>query len=511
MDNNQENEAISNFLKAKQSQIDKKKELKEKVLISCGDVITKFSTQGNNTQSDQEKRNKAVAMLFIGSSACVLGQVMGIDIVPDHIANFASSVADINVFDTIEDKVNAFSYAFNENQLKTTVNNIFTDVIGFTSSNLTENSPQFLKDMTGLLLEMNYYLDPNKVDYSKLLNGIAAVGLTTGGMYAADVFNSKPYEERIAKYVEKNLPKEERASFAKNMNKHIQSAGTIESIFSKIPLFKKPALFVANFLNESYQHAISPKQTFQKAWISSHIGINTLKMVFSDQNNRDRINALNKELEDEKYNLNVNIFSNAKEKIKSSDFYTKMRNEGSNDSVSPTAMIKEASNNAYGDILKVNVKNALAKTLFVLGDKNKTKNEKKKALFVLNDISKLHKRTIDNRFDHYQVISDIAEKEIKAFKSNKKHQFKAFNNLSDAMNYINKKQETKFSQSRFKNGKNSSFNKVIVDKLNFKEAFSDIAINAKIREATEIENVKDALEEQKNEKLYKKNKSRIRR
>lgn len=65
---------IESFLAKKQQEIDNNLELKEKTLSNFGHVITKFKNQGLNTQSAQEKRNKAVSLLFMGTSLAVLAK-----------------------------------------------------------------------------------------------------------------------------------------------------------------------------------------------------------------------------------------------------------------------------------------------------------------------------------------------------------------------------------------------------------------------------------------------------
>jgi hypothetical protein len=324
--------------------------------------------------------------------------------------------------------------------------------------------------------------------------------------------NSKLAED-IAAYSEEgtDLAMNERLKYAKNQNADVQTESFIRGTLSKTFKEFKIEQWMSSVVGDMIKHITSPKKSAQKTWLILNIGKNNLKSMFTfDIDKKSELEEKNLRIKKEIKSLKINDYQESLDVLKEDDYFNQRP-----DSFSPHKEIAKASKNAYESVLKSNIKNSLSKSLFVLGDKDKTKEEKEKALDILNKISILNEKTKKNNFNDFEILSKIAKTEIEKIKYNANQSqnqlCKNFRNFGVARNYVNNRQEEWLNSLTFKlSDGNIDHKKDIPDKVSFDKVFLEVNIPNAMKEIKSKEEYSDKLSQKYAEEENKKSRQRRR-
>lgn len=480
------NSDIIKFLNEKE--LDKKET--EKLYQKTVKLFQKTQLKNKDSQSHQERLAFFKMIRFTASAGFVFSQIVGGPLQLDSLSELFTN-------DAIVGSLQAA-----------------TESLASTNSIL----PTPIQERTAdFFMEMSKWLDPDKVNLATPIGYIMTFGSASAGVRGLNLSKRRFYEEDIAKYSDDlqtykdTTTKNAIVNFANFTDEY-----KVKKFLTEFTPFSKIGLFAANIVVDIAKTLFNPVKTVKKTYLLSKMGLNEVNYFMGDKFQ----DKLKKSLKRDGYlkelkRLEGGYDANSTAKYISSTETFKYQDIDATSEIGALDMVFNSVQSAYDDTLKINVKNSLAKSMMVLGDENSSHYKRREALDVLNKVSKLHENTEDNRFDHYKVISQIADDYIKKIKEDKKvYTFKPDKNLTEkasfdlARDFVNKKQEEKLKILGTENpaDKNDP-NKNIVDEMSFGELF-DVSVKHQLIKLKRNDVDLDVYHKEKNDEISKKSKKK---
>ncbi len=477
------NDELIDFLNDKKE----KKQTTEFLYLKAAEAFQSTKLKPKESQSNQERLAFLKSITFTSASILVLSQVTG-------------EYHDFQVLD---------NYLTNE-AIVGSLNSL-----GESASRISNHVPDVMKEKTvDFFMELTKILDPNKIDLATPLGYIATFGSSSAAVRGMNLSKRRFYEEEIGKYSDDEMSsKEQTAKYAIEKFANFTDEYKFKKTLIGITPFSRMGLFVANIVVDMFKALTSPKKTLEKAFLTSKMTANEISYMMS----KDFKKILKKNEYIRKFhNLDEKYNPAKKAKFISSTDTFKYQDIDATSEIGSLDMVFGAVQSAYDDTLKINVKNSLSKSLAKIGDEKSSKTEKKEALSILVKISDLHKNTEDNRFDHYKVLSEIANDYLKKIKRDKKVlSFKPSEdedkktNFGLAREFVNRKQDEKLKILSLKNEIDESDpNQNIVDEMKFSDLF-DIAVKHQLEKLEKDDKNVDQFHKNKNKEIKRKNNKNV--
>lgn len=505
-----ENESIKDFLASKQKEIEKRQNKKSKA-EEFGNFVANLNIKNKNNKSSEDYRNLAYKTIFVTGGLFILDQASGYNL-------FGSTVSKIIPnMDNIDNTLSPLKSLLEEDRLNQGANKAMANVADFVynsgQSLKSEQMSEFDITLIKLSISFNQYFDTNVVDFHKVLEYSKIFGSLSIAAASSHMLKNSKLAEDIAAYSEEgtDLAMNERLKYAKNQNADVQTESFIRGTLSKTFKEFKIEQWMSSVVGDMIKHITSPKKSAQKTWLTLNIGKNNLKSMFTfDIDKKSELEEKNLRIKKEIKSLKINDYQESLDVLKEDAYFNQRP-----DSFSPHKEIAKASKNAYESVLKSNIKNSLSKSLFVLGDKDKTKEEKEKALNILNKISILNEKTKKNNFNDFEILSKIAKTELEKIKYNANQSqnqlCKNFRNFGVARNYVNNRQEEWLNSLTFKlSDGNIDHKKDIPDKVSFDKVFLEVNIPNAMKEVKSKEEYSEKLSQKYAEEENKKSRQRRR-
>ena len=413
---------------------------RDQILIDFDDVLTKFKTKKKSLDSEQDKINRAIKYLFIGSSLGIILCISKMDIQITHAEVLGMAEAAIDTVDYIGNKTTGSlnetgSYIYKE-FIKEPMQLGYNEVV---SKLNTEEIRALKENVIEWLLEMNMYFDPTKIDYTKILqfmggfaNGILSIEL-------ASKIKRRPSEEKIALFADPDIEVDyESTRYAINKYKKASSEYKYKKAFYKILESKNMPLMVVDLITDLTSHILNPKNTMKKIWIKTRLAINETYLIKKIRKEASLVHDklhLNNDLS----MLNISLSNiEISKKIHKELFDVDPELSVTQRESLKTDLIYKSNKEAYEEILKINTKRALKKAIFIVGNKTKKNSYRKEALNKIKEISKIDQKTKDNNFNDYAILSKIAENYLNKIEETKKIQIFETRDLVE--NFIEKEE-----------------------------------------------------------------------
>lgn len=510
-----ESESIKNFLLENQKKMEKQ-ENKKTYSEGLGHFVTSLKNKNANNNSIEDYKNIARKTIFITGGLMVLDQVSGF--------NLFGSAAN-KIYSGIDTTLSPFTPLLEKERVNNAGNNMMADMadsvynIGkeFKDTQMLKNGEITEIDLAliKLSISFNEYFDTNKIDFHQILDYAKLFGTGSFAIYGASALKNSKLAEEIALYSETgtDLRDHEKISYAKNQNADIQTEAVIRNSLSKTFHEMKVEHWMSGIVGDMIKHITSPKKSAQKTWLYLNIGKNNILSAFNlDPVKRLEYQEANIRIKNKIKNLRINDYKESLSVIKNDNFFNKRPND-----FNVHKGIANASLKAYESVLKSNVKNSLSKSLFILGSKDKSKEEKKEALSILNKVAVLNSKTNKNNFNDFEVISLIAKKEIEKIKLNSNGNLNNlcmhFENFKSARSYVNNRQKEHLNSLAYKLEDGTfDFQKSIPNKVDYNYVFLDLNIPTTMKNLKEKVELEDKMSQNKarNENSLLKNRERQR-
>lgn len=452
-------------------------DFKHKALIEFDDVIHKFKDRKVSGDSEQTRRERAVKYLFTGSSLAIMATLTTMDV----------KVTELDwsgYLNTVNEGVDFVSKILSPGHVLFSGDNISPEYIdnfhsAFNNVKETLSNDDVIKlknNMVEWLLEMNTYLDPEKVDYDKILSYIGGI---TNGVLTVELTSNiirKPFEEKIAKYADDSIDSDSQKT--KYATKKFNSAAReykYKKAFYSILESKNIPLMVVDKLTDITSHLFNPRETLKKIWLKTKLAANEVRFLETAEKEIQRVHNrmhLNEQMDELNISLSNSELSKelSKELMKNRDELNTSEKESLKSKV-----IYDANYETYSEILKINTKRSLAKAFYVLGDQDKNKKERQEALNIIKSVEKINKLTKEKTFDDYEILSRIARDYLERINDTKK--VTSYYSEREAFLFVNKKQREYLNKPEYMietlNGYIVDESKRIKDVGNYNEQFKE--------------------------------------
>ena len=437
--------SILTFLNKKQEEVDASREIGSKVFEKIDKKTDDILSINHEKKSKQEKTQSGKNKILIPTACLVVfDQISGVNLMGLGF-DVMGDLLNYNI-----DQVATYADTlFEKNRLISSVNGALTDGMRSVLDIYKETPNLLTENLLKTSLVLNEYLDPNKIDYTKVLKYAAQFGTLGATVGASIKMASRSEEKEIAQYadIDTGLEKEETTKYASSRKDHIkQETAYRKVLFTVLNKTPVPSEKIIDLATDIIKHTYSPLKSAKKAWIQANIGLqNVKKAIMPSSPTTTLIDAKIVNLKKELKDVEINNLKKGMKEIRSSQYFANRDIK-----FNPFSAINDAAQDSYQMVLKSNVKNALSKSIYVLGSNTSELKEKKTALKILNKISKIHERTKTDNFDDYEIISEIAKERIQNFKNNSDNNLKfiSFNNFSTAKNYVNNREAEIISQKK---------------------------------------------------------------